>query len=927
MSSAVQTKQFNSYPEALSALAAALSQRVFSPDEYYVVLCPDRYTQTVEQALFCGENGGGALDCEVLTLSRLARRIAPTAKTLQKEGGVMITARAIAAVKQDLHYYARAAAFDDFAPTAYDTIQQIAASDAQISDIAATGSTKIKLNDLALIKAEYDKIKGEYSDAPDKLLALINGAACSFVKSVHFFAIGYSDMTKLIARVFNVLAMHAKSFALYDAPPSAVRRDSVDLLCAPDHVSEYKQVAAEIRDYVYRGGRYDDIAIICNSPRALKRILGEYEIPTYADESKPLYNTPPLTALDNVYKLHVATKKRNAIDCAALVALCKNPFVGCDTFDAEKLQHEVSTRALGYVPVDYEFSIGGRRAAERALSVVRAFSACNDFCSAVRRVLEICDFVGMQRGRENGGTDVVTPIINLVELLSRYGSGDFDTDAKSFFSASQTVDVNTLPRERDCVTVTMPNALRLTAVKKLFITDFNEGVMPPAISDTGLISDSELNALGGVIEPTVRKRNRQSRDELRAVVQNAGSVYVTYSASDGRRAAFISELAKNINELDCTEIGDVLLKTHDPRFVSKYASVPAAARELVARKLSRHAGSVGAATKDSGTETAPFCDRVDLPKRTTLSVSELSHWFKCPYFRFLRDTVGIAERRHGFGAPDFGIVVHDFMQRFVKVKPYDCSEAAVKKIIDEVLQENDITLDAAAYSRMLADAVDYAEVNAHILEKGTYDVAQTEYRFGGKTLGTKSPLEFIGFIDRFDVCGNRARIIDYKTGDKKFDIRSCLDGTDMQLPLYAYAIPYDVTGMFYVRSGKRYYTGKPERAMSGCMVMDTDIALEYDRDLKPGGEPSDVIPARLKVDKDGVVSFYGRKSSAMLDKAEFDRLVAACKSNADVAADEIQDGYICRSPVEGACEHCPYVGFCGGGTPRVFDNGAEEEEA
>lgn len=920
MKSVMQKKQFDSYPGALSALARELNKREFSPDEYYVVLCPDRYTLAVEQALFCGGEKCGALDLEVLTLSRLSRRVAPTAKTLSQEGGVMITARAIAAAKKDFGYYTRAAAFDDFAREAYTTIQQITASDADISEIEASGAVKVKLDDLALIKAEYDKIKGEYSDAPDKLFTLINNSDGPFIKNARFFAIGYADMTKLIARVFSVLAANAKSFTLYDAPPRDTKRDALDLLCAPDKISEYKQVAAEIRDYVYRGGRYEDVAVICSSPRALNRILGEYEIPAYTDESKPLFSTPPLAALDNIYKLHIAYNKRSAIDCAALVALAKNPYVGCDALDAETLLYEVSARALGYVPIDYEFK-GGARAASRALSVLRVFEGCTDFGTAVERVAEKCDFVAVQNATPHG-TDVVTPIFSLIELLKRYGSGDFDIDAKAFFAAAAAVNVNTLPRERDCVTVTVPSALRMTAVKKLFITDFNEGVMPMTIADTGLISDTELNMLGGVIEPTVRGRNKQSRDELKAVAVNAGSVYAAYSAADGSPAAFIRELAKKINAIDYSAICETLLLSSDAQLISKHASVPAAAREIVARRMSVYADSVDGGTEKNTAYYAPHCDRIEITHKPTLSVSELSHWFSCPYYRFLHDSVGLAERRGGFGAPDFGIVVHDFMRRFVEQQPYDCSEQAVKSIIDEVLKESDIQPDAATYSRMLADAVDYATENARILEKGEYEVGKTEYKFGGKTLGSHAQFEFIGFIDRFDLCDDRARIIDYKTGNKQFDIDKCLDGTDMQLPLYAYALPYEVTGMFYVRAPKRYYTKTRERAMSGCMVADVDLAMEYDIDLVEDGPASDIIPARLTVNKDGETVF-SRRNKSLLDKPVFDALIERCKLNADVAADEIADGFICRSPIGEACAYCPYSGICGGGEPRDFDYGTD----
>lgn len=915
--------QFDSYPQALDALSLYLSRREFSPEVNYVVLCPDRYTQTVEQALFCGEHGG-ALDLEVLTLSRLGHRLAPKSKSLSAEGGVMITARAVAAAKGRLKYFGRAAEFSDFAREAYVTVQQIVSSDVNICDVKATGATKIKLDDLAEIKAEYDRIKGDYLDAPDKLISLINSADCDFVRRTHFFAIGYSDATKLIKKVFNALSEHAASFALYDAPPQSKRRESLDLYCAPDRICEYKKIATEIRDHIHCGGRYDDVAIICEKPRALKRILAEYEIPSYTDESKPLYYSPPLSAIECVYKLHSAYS-RNTIDCSALVSAAKNPYIGCDAFDAERLLYEINTRALSFVPTEYEFIGDGARAATRVMSAVREFSACSSFAAAVKRTVELCDFAAVQRATAQNQTDCITPITALVELLERYGSGNFDVDAKAFFAAALYTDINTLPRERDCVTVTSPTALRLSAVKKLFITDFNEGIMPQAISDTGLISDGELHRLGGVIEPSVRGRNRMARDELKAVVYNAESVFITYCTASGKSAAFIDELAQNINRYDFSEESAVLQLSRDAQFIAKHASVPSAARELVARRLSAHAKSVDACTQKSTSYFAPFEDRVDIKHKPTLSVSELSHWFTCPYARFLRDSVGVKERRSGFGAPDFGIVVHDFMRRFVQTS-LDCSVQAVKRIMDEVLAEKGLRLDEPTYARMISDAVDYAVANAKILQNGEYSVAATEYRFGGKKFGQQAQFEFIGYIDRYDLCGDRARIIDYKTGNKKFSIEHCRDGTDMQLPLYAYALPYDVTGMFYVRPTKKYSTtGGTDRAMSGCMVMDVGVARQYDSCLDVGVS-SDIIQAKLKVDKDTGDVTFASKNSSLLDSDEFEALVLLCAQNAHVAADEIACGYIMRSPIDGACGYCPYVGICGDVQPRVCVIESEEEE-
>lgn len=913
----MRVETFDNYPSALDALAKKLCAHVFSPYEYTVVLCPDRYTQSVECALFSGR---GAIDCEVLTLSRLSRRIAPSADVLTKEGGVMLTARAVAAVKDKLRYYGRAAKYGDFARSVYETLQQTAASDTDVSELRGTGATAEKLRDLALIKAEYDRIKVG-RDSVDRMTALIEHARnAPLVKNSVFYAIGFSDTTKLNRRALAAIAAASRSFVCYEAKRAETPRYSIDLFSAPDKVSEYKYIAAQIRKFVRNGGSYADVSVINTSPRTLIRVFGEYGIPVYTDETGTLAETPALCALENIYRLHTSATERNAVDCAALTALCKNPFSGCSDIDAERLLHTVGYCGLSYLPADFKFDdFGAARAADRAAEIVGKFGSAPDFASAVNRVVEFCAF-DKTVNRLGAETDTVAPILALTELSEKFGSGSFDTDAALFFSSARAVNVNSLPRRRDCVTVTTPETLRLTACKALFVTDFNEGILPSVVSDTGLLGDAELKQLGGVVEPSVLQKNIRSRDELKAVIRNADHVMCAYSTAGGARpAVIIKELAENIVFTELTERNDVLLDSDDPKFIAECASVPAAAREIALCGMSKHAFSLSAAAGESGAAAAPFeCSVGVISDKKSISVSELSHWFKCPYMRFLSDRVGLEERRNGPGAPDFGIIVHEFMRRFIDEKNFDCSRDRVSALIDEILAEKDMRPAPAVYSRITEDAVDYAVLNTEIIRAGGYNHFETEYRFGGKLrFGEKikerggEGLEFIGFIDRIDRCGGRVRIMDYKTGNKKFATENCVNGCDMQLPLYAAAADGEVTGMFYVKLPKRYGTGKRERVLDGCMIKNADIAKEYDKSLAPGVS-SEIVPVRFKTSKTGECEFSG-KSASVLDREDFDRLIRLCVANADVAADEIVSGYINRSPIEGACDHCAYRGICGGG--------------
>lgn len=904
---------FRTFPDALDALAAELRARTFSPTEYRIVLTPDRYTLQTEKALF---GGGGAIDCEVLTLSRLCRRVCGADVPLSREGGVMLVAKAIAAVKDKLGYYGKAARFYDFAREVYETLLQLAASDVDIASLSASGATSAKLADLAVISAEYERLKQGYKDSPDRLKALIDALPSStLVCGSHFYAIGFSEPTKLNRAVLAALEKHSKSFTYYDSEKSRGVREGMEIYRAPDAITQYKAIASRIRELVFKGARYGDISVVCADPKPLSRIFREYGILFYADTAVPLADTPPLGALGCIYRL------KNVQETDKLIALCKNPFSGCDAYGAEKLQLFLTERGITHGCLDIDVPDARARAAlDRAKALVDMFDG--SFAEACENVMTRADFDGVQSRYFGEETDMLSPIRALIGMLTAFTSGDFDTDAAVFFSAAKSTEIKSLPRSRDCVNVVPPQSLRMTRCKYLFVADFNEGVLPVPTADSGLLSDSDLNALGGAVEPTAREQNARDREELTAVITNAENLFCAYGTADGAKpSSLLAEYADGVRasggtviQTDYDEESAVLkAETDAVGFIARFASVTSAARELAARKMTPLYASIEAAVGKTDKTSPPFSPELaDGIVKRSLSVSELSDWFGCPYKRFLRDSVGIKERRDGrLNAPDFGVIVHEFMRRFTESAPLDCSRAAVERIIDDILP-SDISITDMERERIISDAVDYAELNKRIIEAGEYKPALTEQRFAGAlTLGKTAGVEFSGIIDRIDYCGEHARIIDYKTGNKKFELKKCLNGTDMQLPLYAAAIAdggKTVTGVFYVPLGKAY--DEDGVRMSGCMIKDTDIAAEYDGALR-GGARSDVIPVTTKI-KDGETVFDRPNKQGLLEHKTFKALVSRCVATADCAADEIASGYIERTPVSGACERCAFGGICGG---------------
>lgn len=921
----MRTYLFKTAPDALAELVKRIGARTVDMNERHIVLTPDRYTQTVERALFIG---GGALDCEVLTLSRLVSRMELGVKPLSREAAVMLTARAIAAVRSELKYYGRASRYTDFAREAFDAIQQIASSRADAGELAEKAPSpvlKAKLGDLALIKAQYDELRGERADAQGRFAALAASAADSrLVKNAHFYAIGYADATALNKDVFAALDRAALSFDFYDAYPPEQSPKRIEVCRAPDAAAQYKTVAARIREYVYKGGSYGDVAVVCPDPRTAARIFREYGIDFYYDNESPLFDTPPLAAIDCAYRL-----KSGALDADTAIALCKNPYSGCAPFDAERLQYALGKRGATYIKRDGATGDpAADRALERAKKLGDMFAKGISFAEACLRFTEECDFEGVfERTAESAAafsadddlvfTDAVKPIFGILDSLKAYGDGDPASDAAAFFSAARAIKVKSLPRYADRVAVCEASALRLTACKLLFVTDFNEGVTPAVTSDGGLLSDAEISSLDGAVEPTAREINRRAGRELEAVMRCAERVVCTYRTSGGgRRAAFLQRFEGDggITETDRSEELAVLASSSDAALIARFACARSVARELAARGATAYTESIKRAV-GADTATPPHSDRVDGMRPRSLSVSELTHWFECPYKRFVGDAVGVKPRRRGaFTAPDFGTVLHDFMKELTATEPLDCSREFAERTLDGIIEKRGLFVSDVEREGLVCDAVRFAELNKHILEAGSFSPRCGEQAFSGALLLGASEIPFSGVIDRIDACGSHIRIIDYKTGNRKFDFGKCRDGRDMQLPLYAAAVADkgEVTGFYYLSLGGAY---DGERRLVGCTVKDAALAAEHDGKLLCG-EPSDVIAARLNAD-----GTFNRPNKYLLDAEDFSRLVKTCVDTAGVAADEIESGYIARVPAEGACDTCDFSALCYGRRER---GGAED---
>jgi ATP-dependent helicase/nuclease subunit B len=228
------------------------------------------------------------------------------------------------------------------------------------------------------------------------------------------------------------------------------------------------------------------------------------------------------------------------------------------------------------------------------------------------------------------------------------------------------------------------------------------------------------------------------------------------------------------------------------------------------------------------------------------------------------------------------------------------------------------------------------------LQKGTFVPEHYELGFQqvrdldsvNVALSEEERLHLVGKIDRVDVCEEEdkvyVKIIDYKSGDKDFDLVALYHGLQLQLVVYMNAameveskkhpdkevlpaamLYYQVTDPV-VESKEEMTPGEIQEAISAALrtqgVVNSSPEILYRLDSNLQGKSS-VIP--VKLDKNGKPDAYSHVMSTEEMRLVSDYVNVKIRE----IGKEILDGNIAMNPYrwknKDACEYCPYAKVCG----------------
>lgn len=523
--------------------------------------------------------------------------------------------------------------------------------------------------------------------------------------------------------------------------------------------------------------------------------------------------------------------------------------------------------------------------------------------------------------------------------------------------------VGIIPPGTDQIVIGDVERSRIKDVKIVFLMGVNDIYIPGVSQKNGLLSEYDRQRItesGVVLAPSIKEKTYIQKFYLYLVLTKpSNQIYLTYSKSsaDGKAlrpsylivdlmklypALGVQEVPQNLKDMELnTESGisgiiHGLQKKHEglkdewQELYTWYKKHPEWSRrmeQLVEAAFYRKGES------RLTEETA----RLLYGEVLKNSVTRLEKFSACAYAHFLTYGLRLKEREvYQFQALDMGNLFHGAIERFAKKLEQagytwtnvseEMRETFVQDSVDECIVDygNSILYSSARneytilrLKRMLRRTV-WALTKQ--LKKGDFVPTGYEVVFSG------------GKIDRIDICEDEdklyVKVIDYKTGEKAFDLGELCYGLQMQLVVYMNAaldmqqkkhpdklvIP---AGLFYYRM-KDPIVEKPgpdqeiqdiilkELRPDGVVQGTAEVLRHLDRDFTG---TSQVIPVART--KSGDLS----KTSKVLSGEEFHIISDFAKKQIKEVERQILDGNARIQPYSlsgnTGCDYCPYHAVCG----------------
>ena len=800
--------------------------------------------------------------------------------------------------------------------------------------------------------------------------------------------------------------------------------NTIRLYKANNSYDEVENVAKEILRFVRdKGYRFRDISVVCRNIDDYEKIatviFNEYDIPFFLDKKIDILSNPLIILILSSIEVMIRNWSYESV-----FKYLKSGLVNIDRHEIDILENYVLANGIKGFKWTNELSISEEdndeidpikvmiKVREPLLNLhskIRGNKSVKAICTAIYEFLVELDCFNrieewISEFDENGMQGNVMEYQQVSEIVIDILDQAVDVIGEDLITINefykvlnagfQNKEIGIIPIALDQVNIGDIARIKGRNVKVLFIVGVNDGILPAANKDEGILSDRDRDLLkenGIELSSSTRAKVFEEQYMVYTALTLASDyLMISYPMADfegkSLRASIVIPRLKRIFPKLIEESDLFNLKERLDKYSKVTAPIPTFNELILALRRNYENEDVEDYWKDvycwykdkeefynkSGnileglkySNDGEVVAREKLKKlysikdgRLLFSVSRLENYAECPFSYFIKYGLKARDRKvYEFSAPDLGSFMHEILDEFTnKVKRERISWSELnsercRSIVSDLIEKkpiedsNSILNSSKKYKyftnrfkRVIAKSV---SVLAEQMRKGQFEIFSNEFQFGNLRDGAPIKLELpsgeevyltgrIDRIDSLDLHGNTyIRVIDYKSGSKKFDLNELYYGLQIQLLVYLDAILKNSEyilhtqampgAILYFKIDDPIIKSKSELQdeeirkqvldklkMNGLLLKDAELVKAMDNDMETY---SLVIPATFK--KDGDFS----SNSSVITEEQFNILREYVDFKMIELCEDMLSGKIriepCKNQRTSYCDYCDYSAIC-----------------
>lgn len=813
--------------------------------------------------------------------------------------------------------------------------------------------------------------------------------------------------------------------------------NDIRLYKANNSYDEVENVARDILRLVRdKGYRYNDIAIVCrdidNYEKITSVIFSEYNIPYFIDKKREVLSNPLIVLIISALEILISNWSYESV-----FKYLKSGLIGIDIEYIDKLENYVLANGIKgfkwtgellykskediteediliteimeeirFPLMELSKKITGKKSLRELATGLYEFLVQLKVFETMEVWLDEFNEIGLQdKIKEyNQVQSIVMGILDQAVEVMGEEIVDIKTFHKILVAGFEEQEIGVIPMALDQVNIGDIARVKGREVKALYIVGVNDGVLPSANKEEGIISDRERLLLRDMgIELASDTKSRAFEEQFMvytALTIPSDYLMVSYPMADFegkslRPSIVIPRLKKILPNME--EESEIYNKSvENDKFNKITAPIPtfneligALRREFEDEDIEEYWAQVFKwfeSDKDfrerskrmfKGLTYTNLTERMPRDKikklyatdngKLMFGVSRIEKYAQCPFAYYVQYGLKAKDRKlYEFNAPDLGSFMHDILDSFTnrvkneKIAWSDLNKERCRGMVSELIEKklsedtNSILNSNKRYmyfaDRFKRTITKSVMVIAEQMKRGEFEVFRNEFSFGSFKdeepikieLPSKETVYLVGRIDRIDTLdmdGNTyLKIVDYKSGAKKFDLNELYYGLQIQLLVYLDALIKNsehllnkqaIPGaILYFRIDDPIIKSKKELSeeeiqkqvldklkMNGLLLKDAKLVKAMDNNMETY---SLVIPAAFKKDGDFT------SNSSVITEEQFDILRKYVNEKMAEICEDMLSGEIkiepCKSQKLNYCTYCDYSSIC------QFDTGIKDNK-